>query len=66
MKIASDVDSSSSVSALVLFTEKLLEQRRRPTQRTCIDLAKTQYGVSATLVDDRLRSTQKPSNADSS
>ena len=66
VKIASDVDSSSSVSAPGSISKKLPEQRRRTAQRPRIDLAKTQHGVSATLVADRLRSVRKPSDADSS
>ena len=61
LKIASDVDSSSSVSGPVSISENLVEQRRRPAQRIRIDFAKTQPVVSATMLADRLRSVQKPS-----
>ena len=66
VKLASDVDSSSSVSAPAFIPEKLPEQRHPPTQRPRTDLAKTQLGVSPTLVADRFRSVPKHSDADSS
>ena len=65
VKVASNVDSSSSDFVPAFVPEKISEQIHRPAKFTGIDIAKTQHGVPATLVADRLRSVQNISDADS-
>ena len=55
LRIASDLRSSSSVRAPVFILPKLPVQRHRPSKRPRIDLAKSQHGLSSTLLADRLR-----------
>ena len=66
VKIESDVDSSSSVTAPAFIPKKIAEQSRSPVQRPQIDLSKTQHGVCASLVSDSLRSVQKFSDVEPS
>ena len=54
VKIAIDIDSSSSVNERAFIPEKLPE-RRRLVQLRRNDLGKTQNSVSATMVADMLR-----------
>ena len=63
---ANDVHFLTSFSAHALIPEEIPEQLCLPTQRPRIDRAKTQHGVSATLVAGRLRSVRKTSDVDSS
>ena len=62
----SDVHSLSSFIVPAFLPEEFPEQLCLPNQRPRINRAKTQHGVSATLVAGRLRSVQKTSRVDSS
>ena len=66
VKIASDVESSSSISEPVFVPEKLPEQRLCPAQRPRVDVEKTQHAASAASLVNQLRSNRKPSGAESS
>ena len=66
VKIASDVESSASLSEPVFVSEKLPEQRRRPAQRPRIDISKTHHRGMADLLAGKLRSKRKTSNTESS
>ena len=66
VRVASDVESSSSLSETVFVSEKLPEQRRRPAQRPRIDISKTHHIGVAELLAGKLRSKRKSSNAESS
>ena len=66
VRVASDVESSSSLSEPVFVSEKLPEQRRRPAQRPRIDIGKTHYSGMADLLAGELRSKRKTSDAESS
>ena len=66
VRVASDVESSSSLSELVFVSETLPEQRRRPAQRPRIDISKTHHSGVAELLAGKLRSKRKTSNAESS
>ena len=66
VKVASDVESSSSVSEPVFVSERLPEQRRRPAQRPRIHISKTHHSGVAELLAGKLRSKRKTSNAESS
>ena len=66
MRVASDVESSSSLSEPVSVSEKLPEQRRRPAQRPRIDIGETYHSGVADLLAGKLRSKQKTSDAESS
>ena len=66
MRVASDVESSSSLSEPVLVSKKLPEQRRRPAQRPRIDIGKTHFSGMAELMTGKCRSKCKPSDAESS
>ena len=63
VRVASDVESSSSLSEPVFVSERLPEQRRRPAQRPPIDISKTHHSGVAELLDGKLRSKRKTSNA---
>ena len=65
-RVASDVESSSSLSEPVFVSERLPEQRRRPAQRPRFDISKTHHSGVAELLDGKLRSKRKTSNAESS
>ena len=65
VKTASGIESPSSVSEPVFVQEKLLEKRSRTAQGFCIDIEKTQYAASVTLLVDQLHSNRKPSGAQS-
>ena len=56
VRVASDLESSSSLSEPVFVSEKLLEQRRRPAQRPRIDIGKTHHSRVAELLAGKLRS----------
>ena len=64
--VASDVESSSSLSEPVIVSERLPEQRRRPAQRPRIDISKTHQSGVAEMLAGKLRSKRKISNAESS
>ena len=66
VRIASDVESSASVSEPVFVSERLPEQRRRPAQRPRIDISKTHHRGMADLLAGKLRSKRKTSNTESS
>ena len=66
VRIASDVESSASVSEPVFVSERLPEQRRRPAQRPRIDISKTHHRGVADLLAEKLRSKRKTSNTESS
>ena len=61
--VASDVQSSSSLSEPVFVSERLPEQRRCPAQRPRIDISKTHHSGVAELLAGKLRSKRKTSNA---
>ena len=66
VRVASDVESSSSLSEPVFVSERLPEQRRQPAQRPRIDISKTHHSGVAELLAGKLRSKRKTSNAESS
>ena len=66
VRIASDVESSASVSEPVFVSERLPEQRRCPAQRPRIDISKTHHSGVADLLAGKLRSKRKTSNGESS
>ena len=66
VSVASDVESSSSLSEPVFVSERLPEQRRRPAQRPRIDINKTHHNGVAELLAGKLQSKRKTSNAESS
>ena len=66
VRVASDVESSSSLNKPVFVSERLPEQRRRPAQRPRIDISKTHESGVAELLAGKLRSKRKTSNAESS
>ena len=66
VRIASDVESSASVSEPVFVSERLPEQRRCPAQRPRIDISKTHHRGVADLLAGKLRSKRKSSNTESS
>ena len=66
LRVASDVESSSSLSEPVFVSERLPEQRRRPAQRPRIDISKTHHSGVAELLAGKLRSKRKTSNAEAS
>ena len=65
VRVASDVESSASLSEPVFVSERLPEQRRRPAQRPRIDISKTYHRGVADLLAGRLRSRRKTSNTES-
>ena len=66
VRIASDVESSASLSEPVFVSERLPGQRRRPAQRPRIDISKTHHRGMADLLAGKLRSKRKTSNTESS
>ena len=54
VRIASEVESSSSLSEPVFISEKLPEQRHRPAQRPRIDIGKTDHSRVADLLAGKL------------
>ena len=66
VRVASDVESSASMSEPVFVSERLPEQRRRPAQRPRIDISKTHHRGVADLLAGKLRSKRKTSNTESS
>ena len=66
MRVASDVESSSSLSEPVFVSERLPEQRCRPAQRPRFDIGKTYHSGVAELLAGILRSKRKTSDAESS
>ena len=66
VRVASDVESSASLSEPVFVSERLSEQRRRPTQRSRIDISKTHHSGVAELLAGKTRSKRKTSNTASS
>ena len=66
VRVASDVESSSSSTEPVFVSERLPRQRRRPAQRPRIDINKTHHSGVAELLAGKLRSKRKTSNAMSS
>ena len=66
VRVASDVESSASLSEPVFVSERLPEQRRRPAQRPCIDISKNHHSGVAELLAGKLRSKRKTSNRESS
>ena len=66
VRVASGVESSSSLSEPVFVSEKLPEQRRCPAQRPRIDISKTHQSGVVELLAGKLRSKRKTSNAESS
>ena len=65
VRVASDVESSSSLSEPVFVSEKLPEQHHPPAQRPRIDIGKTHHSGVADLLAVKLRSKRKPSDAES-
>ena len=65
-RVASDVESSASVSEPVFVSERLPEQRRRPAQCPRIDISKTDHRGVADVLAAKLRSERKTSNTESS
>ena len=53
VRVASDVESSASLSEPVFVPEKLPEQRRRPAQRPRIDISKTNHSSVAELLAEK-------------
>ena len=66
VRVASDVESSSSLSEPVFVSERLPEQRRRPAQRPRTDIRKTHHSGVVELLAGKLRSNCKTSDAESS
>ena len=66
VRVASDVESSSSLSEPVFVSRRLPEQRRHPAQRPRIDISKSHHSGVAELLVGKLRSKRKTSNAESS
>ena len=66
VRVASDVEYSSSWGEPVCVSEKLPEQRRRPAQRPRIDIGKTHHSRVVDLLDGKLRPKRKASDAESS
>ena len=66
VRVASDAESSWSLSEPVIVSERLPEQRRSPAQRPRIDINKTHHSGVAELLAGKLRSKRKTSNAESS
>ena len=56
VRVASDLESSASLSEPVFVSERLSEQRRRPAQPPCIDISKTHRSGVAGLLAGKLRS----------
>ena len=65
VRVASDVESSASLSEPVFVSERLPEQRRRPAQRARIDISETHHRGVADLLAGKLRSKRKTSNTES-
>ena len=65
VRVASDVESSASLSEPVFVPERLPEQRRRPAQRPRIDISKTHHRGVADLLAGKLRSRRKTSKTES-
>ena len=63
-KVASDVESSSSLSEPAFVSDKLPEQRRHPAQRPRIDIGKTHQCGVVDLLAGKLRSKRKISGAE--
>ena len=59
VRVASDVEPSSTLSEPAFVSEKLPEQRRRPAQRPRIDIGKMHHSRVADLVAGKLRSKRK-------
>ena len=66
VRVASDVESSASLSEPVFVSERIPEQRRSPAQRPRIDISKTHHRGVAELLAGKLRSKRKTSSAESS
>ena len=66
VRVASDVESSSSLSEPVFVPERLPEQHRRPAQRPRINISKTHLSGVAEFLAGKLRSKRTTSNAESS
>ena len=66
VRVANDVESSSSLSDSFFVSEKLPEQRRHPAQRPRIDIGKTHYSGMADLLAGKLRPKRKAADAESS
>ena len=66
VRVASDVESSASLSEPVFVSKRLPEQRRRPAQRPRIDISNTHHRGVADLLAGKLRSKRKTSNTESS
>ena len=66
VRVASDVESSSTLSEPVSVSERPPKQRRRPAQRLRNDIGKTHHSGVAELLAGKLRSKRKVSDAESS
>ena len=66
VRVASDKESSASLSERVFVSERLPKQRRRSAQRPRIDISKTHHRGVADLLAGKLRSNRKTSNTESS
>ena len=66
VRVASVVESFSSLSVPVFVSERLPEERRRPAQLPRIVISKSHQSVVAELLAGKLRSKRKTSNAESS
>ena len=66
VRVASDVESSSSVSEPVFVSERLPERRLCAAQRPRIDIGKTHHSRVAHLLAGKMRPKRKASDAESS
>ena len=66
VRVASDVESSASLSEPLFVSERLPEQRRCPAQRPRFDISKKHHRGVADLLAGKLRSKGKTSNTESS
>ena len=62
--VASDLESSSLLIEPAFVSEKLPEQRLRPSQRSLIDIGKMHHSGVADLLAGKLRWKRKTSHAE--
>ena len=66
MRVASEVESSSSLSEPVYVSKVLPEQRRHPAERPRIDIGKTHHSGMVDFSAGKLQSKRETSDAESS
>ena len=66
VRVANDMESSSSLGEPVFISVKLPDQRRRPAEGPRVDIWKTHFSAKAELVTGKLRSKRKTCDAESS